>query len=245
MSVPRPPSSRRTEDPNAQPYPAGAGLRPTMPASRRRSGTGAPATAVRRVRSPDDLTNARSLFGEYRQWLATHREITAFADPILATGLRGLDAEIAALPGEYGPPGGCLLVAYLGTCAVGCGALRRQAAGTAEIKRLYLRPGARGRGLGVRLARRLLKEARDRGYRRVVLDTLPTMTEAISLYRRLGFSPAPPYWDHPVPDALFFQRRLELPRTGRGRASPARDRAPEGRGALLRRPRGGKSRKSP
>ncbi len=156
---------------------------------------------------------------EYRDWLATHREITAFPDPVLKRGLRELDAEIEGLPGSYRPPGGALVIARIGRTPVGCGALRRRSRSVGEIKRVYVRPRYRGRGLGLRLTRSLLERARKYGYRRVVLDTLPAMRAAIRVYRDQGFVPTPRYWDHPVADALFFEYRFTV-RPFRPRADP-------------------------
>lgn len=176
----------------------------------------------------------RRLFLGYRRWLARHREVTAFPDPVLREGLAGLDREIAGLPGEYAPPGGALFVGVEGGRAAGCAALRRWGGSTAEIKRVYVATGQRGGGLGRRLTQAALRRARALGYRRVVLDTLPTMTAAVQLYRRLGFRPIAPYWDHPVAGALFFEYRFARPSgrprgrapIGGARLPPERRRAP-------------------
>jgi ribosomal protein S18 acetylase RimI-like enzyme len=78
-----------------------------------------------------------------------------------------------------------------------------------EIKRVYVRPEGRGQGIGRRLTRAALDEAKRLGYHRVVLDTLPSMGSAVALYRKMGFRPIPAYWKHPVPGALFFEYALE------------------------------------
>jgi GNAT superfamily N-acetyltransferase len=175
-------------------------------------------TVLRSVRSANDLETVRVLFREYRQWLADHREVTAFDDSILKVGLRDLDQEIDALPGAYGPPRGALFLALEGPKPIGCGALRPLGRNVGEIKRVYVRPTSRGGGLGRRITRAALNRARKLGYQRVVLDTLPTMTPAIALYTKMGFVPIEAYWAHPVPGALFFEYRFR--RTPARRASP-------------------------
>lgn len=117
---------------------------------------------------------------------------------------QGFDAELAGLPGEYARPDGRLfLVTERGT-ALGCGALRRLDATTAEMKRVYLEPPARGKGAGLAIVRSILEAAREIGYRSVCLDTLPELVEAQSLYRKLGFREVARYNDNPAPGVLFF-----------------------------------------
>jgi putative acetyltransferase len=194
----------------------------------RRAGTAPPRRlAFRAVRTDAELRTARRVFREYLAWLLAHREVTAFSDAILARGRADLEREIEELPGAYRPPGGDLLLARIGRTTIGCGAFRRLRPGVAELKRIYVRPSARGFGFGRRVTRALLARATRLGYRRVVLDTLPTMTAAIELYRSLGFRPVRPYWPHPVPGALFLGRPLPRSRRrGSGRRALTERRGP-------------------
>ncbi len=192
-----------------------------------------PPVHVRRARSAADLEAVRGLFREYLRWLVEHREVTDFADSILERGVEEFEAETRALPGMYGPPGGALFLGLSGPLPIGCAALRRLRRGVGEIKRVYVRPGFRGSGVGERLTRAALDAAGRLGYSRALLDTLPTMTAAIQLYRKMGFSPAEKYWAHPVPGALFFEYRL---RPGRPRrVAPAGGTRARGRARSPRR----------
>jgi ribosomal protein S18 acetylase RimI-like enzyme len=113
--------------------------------------------------------------------------------------------ELENFETHYGPPDGCFLVDGQGR---GCAGLRKFADGVGEMKRLYVVPAARGQGVGEALARRIIDEARKRGYRRLVLDTLPDMKAAQALYRSLGFREIPSYRYNPVPGTLFFELDL-------------------------------------
>lgn len=119
------------------------------------------------------------------------------------------DAEIAALPHPYLPPHGTLLLAVEGPDVLGCGALLALGLpGYAEIKRVYVRPAARGRGIGEVITRGLLDEAERLAFRTVRLDTAPELLAAQALYRRLGFVPIPHYREGLLPDALCFERAV-------------------------------------
>ena len=145
---------------------------------------------------PGRIEQVRALFREYQRWVD---EPCCFA---------GFERELAELPGEYGPPAGRLLLALEDGAPAGCAALRPLKSGACEMKRLYVRPAHRGRGLGRRLAEAMVGAARAAGCRTLVLDTLPKMAPAIALYGALGFQPRGPYAAAPTPGALFFELRL-------------------------------------
>jgi ribosomal protein S18 acetylase RimI-like enzyme len=121
---------------------------------------------------------------------------------------QGFTAELAGLPGSYAPPRGRLLLAWLDEQPAGCVALRPLGEETCEMKRLYVRPAARRSGLGRTLVERLIAEARDAGYRRLRLDTVPSMAAAQRLYTALGFVEIAPYVQNPVSGARFLELRL-------------------------------------
>jgi ribosomal protein S18 acetylase RimI-like enzyme len=144
-----------------------------------------------------DLDAVRSLFREY----------AASLDFDLC--FQGFDAELAGLPGDYAPPAGTLLLGFVSDSPVGCVGLRPLGTGIAELKRLYVRPAGRGRGLGRRLIEDALKRAATAGYERVRLDTVPSMADAIRLYRSLGFRDIPPYRDNPIAGAAYLELVLQ------------------------------------
>lgn len=150
------------------------------------------------VVSTSDLTDAIRLFRAYAESLP------------IDLSYQGFEAEMAAMPGKYAPPRGVLLLARNAAGrAVACAALRPiEPAGICEMKRLYVTAQGRGHGLGTRLVETLLDEARRIGYREMRLDTLPTMAEAIGLYRRFGFTPMEPYYDTPIAGTLFMRKVL-------------------------------------
>jgi len=147
--------------------------------------------------SGEDVAQAKTLFLEYANGLG------------FSLCFQGFDRELAELPGRYAPPEGALFLAREGSELAGCIALRPlEEAGACEMKRLYVRDAFRGRSLGRRLAEKAIDEARRIGYARMRLDTLPTMTRAIPLYRSLGFREIEPYTVNPVEGALFFEKTL-------------------------------------
>lgn len=142
--------------------------------------------------SPEQIQQVRDLLREYTDWAFAHTTGSAGAPTF-----EGLDEELATLPGEFGPPDGRLLLATFDGCPAGCIALRRHDPVTGEVKRLYVRPGFRGHNIGGRLVADLLAAARQIGYRRLVLDSHRTMTQAHALYRSAGFHDVEPPDDFP------------------------------------------------
>lgn len=127
---------------------------------------------------------------------------------------QGFEDELASLPGKYAPPGGTILLAISGGAWVGGVALRGLSpmegdpAPVCEMKRLFVRPEARGLKAGRRLCERLLEDAKAMGYRMMKLDTEPDFHAAVTLYRRLGFTDIPRYNDDPVTCTLWMGKVL-------------------------------------
>lgn len=146
--------------------------------------------------TPKHYAAARALWEEYAEELGHDLEFQRFSE------------ELETLPGAYAPPGGCLLLATCDEELVGCVALRRQTPTICEMKRMYVRPGFRGQGIGRRLAVEIIAIAKRIGYARMRLDTLESMTVPRALYRSLGFTEIAPYYDNPLPGAGFFELDL-------------------------------------
>jgi GNAT superfamily N-acetyltransferase len=130
------------------------------------------------------------------------------ASPSVSLDFQGNEAEFADLPGKYAPPGGLVLLAVSDSGIVGCVAMRRVSDAVCEMKRLYVRPAARGLGVGRRLAERLLAEARRIGYAEMRLDVLAEFEQARKLYRELGFEDADPVSCNPLPGTQFLGKAL-------------------------------------
>ena len=140
-----------------------------------------------------DARHVRELFAEYADSLGFELSFQDF------------DRELAELPGEYALPDGCMLLARCEGRVAGCVALRKISPGLCEVKRLYVRSGFRGKHVGRTLAEAVIDEARKIGYRRMRLDTVPGMKDAIALYECLGFKDIAPYRHNPIAGARFME----------------------------------------
>jgi GNAT superfamily N-acetyltransferase len=148
------------------------------------------------VKTPKHIEIARALFREYAASLGFDLSFQNF------------EQELAELPGDYAPPGGRLYLAFEKGRPAGCVALRRISDDDCEMKRFYVCPLYRGKGVGKKLATLVIGDARQIGYKRILLDTVPAMKRAIRLYRVLGFKPIPAYRENPIPGASFMELTL-------------------------------------
>lgn len=145
---------------------------------------------------PDDIPHVREMLREYVAWIG------------LDLAFQEIDAELNGLPGEYAPPGGALLVAVDAHRHVGMIALRPSDGPVGEMKRLYVRPEWRGRGLARQLITRLCDEAKRLGYSELRLDTLPMMGDAQALYEAQGFVDIAPYYETPIAGTRFMAKKI-------------------------------------
>lgn len=151
--------------------------------------------------TPEQLAATRLIFQEYADQLGVDLCFQNF------------EAELAGLPGDYAPPQGCLLLALVDGEIAGCCAMRPLETvdypNACEMKRLYVRRGFRGLGLGRQLAEAVLDAARIAGYHSVLLDTLNDMEAARALYEDLGFKDIPPYYHNPIAGAHYLKADLQ------------------------------------
>jgi ribosomal protein S18 acetylase RimI-like enzyme len=147
--------------------------------------------------SPEQIQIVKELFIEYAHSLN------------FDLCFQNFDKEVAGLPGEYAPPDGTLLLAKVNRKDAGCVALRKIDSSTCEMKRLYVRPEFRGRGMGRSLAIAVIREAIKIGYSSMKLDTVPSMKEAIPLYQSLGFREIKPYRLNPIENAIYMELDLK------------------------------------
>jgi ribosomal protein S18 acetylase RimI-like enzyme len=148
------------------------------------------------VQSGEDIDQIKLLFREYEKAIGVDLCFQNF------------EKELADLPGQYALPEGCLILARVDNQMAGCVALRRFEANVCEMKRLYLRSQFRKLGLGRQMATIIIKEAVNRGYKTMRLDTLPSMTEAIALYKSMGFVQIDSYRYNPLEGAIYMEKQL-------------------------------------
>lgn len=144
----------------------------------------------------DDLDHVRALFTGYQAELGVDLTFQGFA------------AELADLPGAYGPPAGRFLLARHGPDVAGGVGMRSLADGGCEMKRLYVRPPWRAGGLERRLAEAVVIEAEGAGYACMRLDSFPHLEAALALYRSMGFVDIAPYYANPFDDVVYLELRL-------------------------------------
>lgn len=161
-----------------------------------RAGTVPGKPVIRAAEGSADIATVRTLFLEYAAQLD------------FSLCFQDFDAELAGLPGDYAAPAGGLWLAEREGAAIGCVGLRPLEPGICEIKRLYLRPAARGLGLGRSLAETVVAAARRHGYGAMRLDTVDSMVAAQTLYRGLGFRERDPYGSHRHPMLRYFELAL-------------------------------------
>jgi putative acetyltransferase len=151
---------------------------------------------IRIASSGEEIEIVRRLFREYQVSLG------------IDLCFQNFERELAELPGKYAAPEGRLYLAFEGIDVAGCAGLRKFEEGICELKRLYVPPSHRGRGIGRLVAIQAITDAREIGYDRMRLDTLPSMQPAQRLYRELGFEPIAPYTENPIQGALFMELKL-------------------------------------
>lgn len=149
------------------------------------------------VITSEDIQVIRELFDEYAVSIGIDLTFQNF------------EQELIHIADIYMPPDGALLLAKQDGIPAGCVGLRKMEARRCEMKRLYVRPEFRGKGLGKALCSRIILKGRQLGYREMLLDTLSTMTGAQALYRSHGFRETVPYYHNPLPEAQYMQLTLD------------------------------------
>jgi ribosomal protein S18 acetylase RimI-like enzyme len=157
---------------------------------------------IKRAQTASEIEEVRQLFREYEAFLGVDLCFQSFED------------ELAGLPGKYTPPSGALLIGVIASVTAGCVAVRPLDDRVCEMKRLFVKPDARGTGLGRQLTCEIISVARDLGYSLMRLDTLYRLTEAMRLYETLGFHRAEPYYNNPLPGVVYWELDLNKERTG-------------------------------
>jgi putative acetyltransferase len=151
---------------------------------------------IRQAQFPTDTSAIVALVREYAAWLG------------IDMGWQNFEQEMAQIESVYSLPKGLFWVVRDGAKLVGCVGLKHLDATTAEVKRLYVQPAFRGQQLGEKLMLMLTDTARELGYQRLVLDTVPQTVFAQSVYQRMGFTPIAQYYDGPTLATQFFELPL-------------------------------------
>jgi len=145
--------------------------------------------------TPETVPAVKTFFAEYSKLLAQYEDPGAFE----------VVKELESLPEPYSPPNGKLFLAYVGNEPAGCVGIRKLDPRICEMKRLFAAPHFRGKGVGRHLVENAMTEARDLGYRKMRLDTVPPLADAIHLYQSIGFRPIERYNDNSYPGAMFME----------------------------------------
>ncbi|MDY6966247.1 MAG: GNAT family N-acetyltransferase [Halobacteriota archaeon] len=161
---------------------------------------------IKQAETTDEIDKVRQLFREYEAYLGVNLCFQNFEE------------ELASLPGKYAPPGGALLIGLDGERTVGCVAIRKLDDGICEMKRLFVRPEARGTGLGRQLAQEIIIVAQQLGYSLMRLDTLDRLSEAMLLYENFGFRRIKSYYENPLPGVVFLELELNKKMNGQQEA---------------------------
>ena len=151
---------------------------------------------IYRAQNPSEFETGKQLFLEYAESLG------------FDICFQNFEQELIDIQVQYGTPNGCLLLVQMDDRAVGCAGVRRWEGDIAELKRMYIRPSARGVGAGRQLLQTAIDSAQQLGYRNIRLDTLPTMQAAIALYREFGFHDIPAYRDNPFEGTIYLEKQL-------------------------------------
>ncbi|WP_020585957.1 GNAT family N-acetyltransferase [Desulfobacter curvatus] len=151
---------------------------------------------IKQAQTKAEIKAVRELFREYEAFLNVDLHFQNFKN------------ELAGLPGKYSRPDGDLLIGLDGERMVGCVAVRRYSDGICEMKRLFVRPEARGTGLGRRLVREIILIAQELGFSLMRLDTLENLKEAMHLYGTLGFRKIEPYYENPLPGVVYWEKQI-------------------------------------
>ena len=152
----------------------------------------------------NDIDNIKELFSEYIKLLCyLENDFQDYLD------LQDYNNELNNLNEKYGLPNGRLYIAYIDNQAAGCIALRQLNDTECEMKRLYVKPEYRGKQIGKALVETIINDAKEIGYKSMLLDTIPALKTAIALYESIGFFHIQPYNNSPVEKTVFMKLDLQ------------------------------------